>query len=349
MTENKLDRICIVMMSAVGDAVHVLPLVNAIKRHNPSSHITWVLQPGPASLVRGHPAVDEIIIFDRSKGVRAFREVISKLRAQHFDVLINLQAYLKAGIITALSGSRRRIGFDRARAPDANWLFTTERIPARGERHVQEQYFEFLELLGIEPEPAEWKLGPWDGEREWQMEFISQFDRPIAAIVVAASSVARDWAPERIAEVCDILSERYDVQPVLVGSDSPKEREVVARITSLTRSKPVSMLGSGLRKLVAIIDASALVITPDTGPLHISAALNKPVIALMGVTDSRRTGPFRRFDDLIVDTFNSPGESGPISKAKVRAAKSGDGMARITVADVVEKLEIWNERYRGKS
>ena len=349
MTDGRLDRICIVMMSAVGDTVHVLPLVNAIKRQHPSSHITWVLQPGPATLVRGHPAVDEVIVFDRSKGLRAFREVISELRARDFDVLINLQAYLKAGIITALSGTRRRIGFDRARAPDANWLFTTERIPARGERHVQEQYFEFLEQLGVEPEPAEWRLGPWDTEREWQREFMSQFDRPIAAVVVAASNAARDWAPERIAEVCDILSEQYDVQPVLVGGDSPKERDVVARIMSRTRSKPVSMLGSGLRKLVSILDASALVISPDTGPLHISVALNKPVIALMGVTDSRRTGPWRHFDDLIVDTFNDPDEPAPISKKRVSAAKSGDGMARISVADVVKKLEIWNKRYRGKS
>src|SRR5829696_3234912 len=131
MTSEKLDRICIIMMSAIGDTVHVLPVVNAIKRQRPSSHITWVLQPGPATLVRGHPAVDEIIIFDRSKGIRAFREVISELRSRQFDVLINLQVYLKAGIITALSGARRRLGFDRARARDANWLFTSERIPAR--------------------------------------------------------------------------------------------------------------------------------------------------------------------------------------------------------------------------
>ena len=344
MTGGQLDRICIVMMSAIGDTVHVLPVINAIKRQRPSSHITWVLQPGPATLVREHPAVDEIVIFDRSKGIRAFRDVISQLRARRFDVLINLQVYLKAGIITALSGTRRRLGFDRARARDANWLFTSERIPARGVRHVQDQYFEFLEQLGIDPEPAEWGLGPWDHEREWQREFVSQFDRPFAAMVVATSKVDRDWPPEKLAEVADILADQYGIQPVLVGGDSPKEREAAATIMRLTKSKPHVILGCGLRKLVSIIDASALVIAPDTGPLHMSVALNRPVISLMGSSDARRTGPWRRFHDLVIDAFHKPGETGPISSARLR-----DGMSRISVADVAGKLEIWNERYRGKS
>jgi heptosyltransferase I len=144
----ELERICIVMMSAVGDAVHVLPVINALKRRNPRCHITWVLQPGPASLVRGHPLVDEVIIFDRSKQLNAFRSVISQLRSREFDLLINLQVYFKAGIITAFSGAKRRLGFDRSRARDANWLFTTERIPPHQVQHVQDQYFEFLTSSG---------------------------------------------------------------------------------------------------------------------------------------------------------------------------------------------------------
>ena len=119
------DRICIVMMSAVGDAVHVLPVINAIKRNRPSSRITWVLQPGPASMVRGHPAVDEIILFDRSGGIASFVDVARELQARKFGLLIDLQVYFKAGIITAFSGATRRLGFDRSRARDANWLFTT--------------------------------------------------------------------------------------------------------------------------------------------------------------------------------------------------------------------------------
>jgi heptosyltransferase I len=148
-------RVAIVMLSAIGDAVHVLPVVTAIKRHAPGCHITWVLQPGPASLVRGHPAVDDIVIFDRRGGLGAFRAVARELRKRQCDLVIDLQTSLKAGIITLLSGAPVRMGFDRARAKDLNTLFTNRRIPAGRNQHVQDQYFEFLTELGIEPRPVE--------------------------------------------------------------------------------------------------------------------------------------------------------------------------------------------------
>ncbi|HEX5576724.1 MAG TPA: glycosyltransferase family 9 protein [Gemmatimonadaceae bacterium] len=338
------ERICIVMMSAVGDAVHVLPVINAIKRARPASHITWVLQPGPATLVRGHKSVDDIVLFDRTKGVKAFREVISELRSRRFDVLIDLQVYFKAGIITALSGAPRRLGFDRARARDANWLFTTERIAPHPVQHVQDQYFEFLAELGIDPEPVEWDIGPWEHERGWQREFKSRFDRPIASIVVGTSKPAKDWLPDRWARVCEILSADYGVQPVLVGGTSDRETASAAEIARLSSAAPHNALGSGLRNLVSILDASDLVIAPDTGPLHISVAVGTPVIALMGYTDPRRTGPYRRFHDLIVDAFHDPGDQGPVTMKTKE-----DRMSRITIDDVAARLAVWAERYRGKS
>jgi heptosyltransferase I len=344
MRQRSLDRICIVMMSAVGDAVHVLPVINAIKRSYPASHITWVLQAGPASLVRGHPAVDEIILFDRTKGPTAFLDISRELRRRSFDLLIDLQVYFKAGLITAMSGAKRRLGFDRARARDVNWLFTTERIPPHPMQHVQDQYFEFLATLGISPEPVTWNLGPWPDELEWQRNFVAGIDRRIASIVVATSKPEKDWLPERWAAVADILWEKYGLQPVLVGGNSERETSAAAKIVALSKSKPVSALGSGLRKLVSILDASQLVLSPDTGPLHMTVALDRPVISLIGYTDPRRTGPFRKFHDLIIDTFHEAGESGPITmKTK------SDRMSRITVADVEQRLEIWNDRYRPKS
>src|SRR5437588_12911789 len=98
MIDARFDRVCIVMMSAVGDAVHVLPLLNALKRHSPSTRLTWVLQPAPAALVRGHPHVDEIILFDRSKGWRGFNDIRRELATRQFDLVIDLQVYFKAGI-----------------------------------------------------------------------------------------------------------------------------------------------------------------------------------------------------------------------------------------------------------
>src|SRR5579859_1836273 len=177
-------RSCCVMMSAVGDAVHVLPVINALKRHDSAAHITWILQPGPATLVRGHPAVDEILLFERSRGLRAFSAIRETLASRRFDLVINLQVYFKAGIVTAFTRAPVKLGFDRARARDFNWLFTTDRIPAHPIQHVQDQYFEFLATLGVNPEPVVWNLGPWPDERPTQTEFFKRFDRPAVSLVV---------------------------------------------------------------------------------------------------------------------------------------------------------------------
>jgi heptosyltransferase I len=341
--DASLDRIGIVMMSAVGDAVHVLPVINALKRHRPGCRITWVLQPGPASLVRGHRSVDDIVVFDRSKGLRAFLDVRSGLREREFDVVIALQVYFKAGLVTAMTRSPVRLGFDRARARDLNWLFTTHRIPAHpAGQHVQDQYLEFLAELGVPAEPLAWDLGPWPSEVAWRDSFFRGFDRPVASIVVATSKPQKDWLPERWAQVCDILWDEFGLQPVLVGGQSERERGAERVILERARCRPHSALGSGLRNLVGILSGSALVLSPDTGPLHMAVALDRPVVSLMGYTNPRRTGPYRRFLDLLVDAYGDPGEAYPISMEN-----RPDRMDRITVEQVRDRIVRWSERYRG--
>jgi heptosyltransferase I len=335
-----LERVCIVMMSAVGDAVHVLPVISAIKRAKPAAHITWVLQPGPATLVRGHPLVDEIVLFDRSAGLRGFTDIRRTLRERRFDVVINLQVYFKAGIITSFTRSPVKLGFDRARARDFNWLFTTDKIAPHAMQHVQDQYFEFCEWLGVPHEHPEWGLGPWDGEREWQREFYSNIERPAVPIVVATSKPDKDWLPERWAEVCDALHEDFGLQAVLCGGRSPREEHAERVILERAKHTPVSALGSGLRKLVSIFDGAALVLSPDTGPLHISVALNRPVVSLIGYSNPKRVGPYRKFRDLMIDVYGDPGEDYPVSMEN----RTGR-MSRISVRDVLDKVERWRTAY----
>jgi heptosyltransferase I len=334
------DNICIVMMSAVGDAVHVLPVINALKRANPHTRITWVLQPAPAMLVRGHRSVDDIIVFDRARGLAAFGDVASHLAKRRFDLVINLQVYFKAGIVTVLTHAPIKLGFDRARARDLNWLFTNRKIPVGPVQHVQDQYFEFVTALGVSPEPVEWDLGPWPGERGWQRSFTSTIDRPIASIVVATSKPEKDWIPERWAEVADALHDQFGMQVVLVGGKSERELAAQRIVMEKARHKPRSELGSGLRNLVSILDASALVLSPDTGPLHMAVALDRPVISLMGYTNPKRTGPYRRFHDLIIDAYGDPGEEYPISMEN-RPGR----MNRIETRHVLDKVALWRERY----
>lgn len=335
-----MQRICIVMMSAVGDAVHVMPLIHALKRHAPAVHITWVLQPGPATLVRGHPLVDEIVLFDRSKGWQAFVDVRRALASRRFDLTIALQVYFKAGVITGFTNAPVKLGFDRARARDANWLFTTHRIAPHQGQHVQDQYFEFLDALRVPHAAPEWTLGPWDdAERDWQRTFVSGFDRPIAPLVVATSKAAKDWMPERWAEVCHVLWNDFGLQPVLVGGRSPRE---LAAEAVIMREAPMahSALGSGLRKLAGILDGAAVALSPDTGPLHLAVALRTPVISLLGYTNPKRVGPYDWSRDLMIDAYGDPGEDYPLDM-RYREHR----MERITVPDVRAMLERWRERY----
>lgn len=337
-----LDRVGIVMLSATGDVVWTLPVVNAIKRAHPNAHVTWTLHPGPATLVDGHPSVDEIVRFDRSRGWRGFRDVRRELASRPFDVVLDLQTYFKAGLVTAFARAPVKLGFDRARARDLNWLFTTHRLQPMPVRHMQDQFLEFPRALGIDPEPVTWELGPWPEEREWQREFHASFDRPVAALVIATTKPEKDWPAERWAEIADILVGRYGLQPVLVGGRSERELRAEAVIRARARHAPVSALGSGLRRLVSILDGAAVVISPDTGPMHIAAALGRPVIALMGFTNPKRTGPWRCCADLLVDAFANPGE-----RYDASAPHRPGRMQLITVADVVARLEVWRERYAG--
>jgi heptosyltransferase I len=266
------------------------------------------------------------------------------LAARPFEVVLALQVYFKAGLVTSFTRSPVKLGFDRTRARDLNWLFTTDRIPPRIGQHVQDQYFEFLETLHIPHEPVTWDLGPWEHERAWQRTFFQQFDRPIAPIVIGTSKAEKDWLPERWAQVSDVLYGDFGLQPVLVGGRSERELDAERIILDQARVPVVSALGSGLRNLVGILEGAALVLSPDTGPLHMTVALDRPVIALMGYTNPKRVGPYRRFHDLLIDAYGEPGEDYPISMEN-RPGR----MPRITVRDVLDRVERWRVAYAGAS
>lgn len=336
-------EICIVMLSALGDAVHVLPVVNALKRKWPAARITWVIQPVPYELVSNHEAVDDFIVFRRRRGLeaaRSYQQLRRDCRGRRFDLLINLQVYLKAGLITALAPAEIKLGFDRARARDMNWLFTNERIPARAMQHVQDQYFEFIEHLGVDPEPVEWRISISPEEREQQSQFFQPLGRT-CAIVVGTSKPAKNWEPERYARVIDAIETQYGLRTVLVGGPSPIEQEAAERIMKAARIKPVHALGNDIRRLIYLLDGAALVISPDTGPLHIARALDKPVIGLYGYTNPKRYGPYRKYTDLVVDGYaRHAGEDYPLSMEY-----RPEGMQRVSVEAVLEKVGLAITKY----
>src|SRR5476649_2277049 len=130
------------------------------------------------------------------------------------------------------------------------------------------------------------------------------------------------------------------MQPLLVGGQSPRKEHAARVILERASHKPVSSLGSGLRKLVSIFDGAAVVLSPDTGPLHISVALNRPVVSLIGYSNPKRVGPYRKFRDLMIDVYGEPGEDYPVNMEN----RSGR-LPRISVRDVLDKVELWRTRY----
>ena len=337
------QEVCIVMLSAIGDAVHVLPVANALKRAWPETRITWVIQPGPHALVRGHPAVDEFIVFHRRPGLgawRPFAEFARAVRGRRFDLLLGLQVYFKAGFLTALAPAEVKLGFDRARARDLQWLVTNARIQAHVPQHVQDQYLEFARFLGVDPEPVTWDLRLTDAERDVQAAFFGALGEPAMAVVVGTSDPRKNWTVEGYARVLDEAEHRHGLRAVLVGGPSRAERALAAAVLAKTSARVMDALGDDIRKLLWIVDGSALTLSPDTGPLHVSRAVRTPVVGLFGRTNPKRTGPYRAYGELVVDGYaECPGEDYPLEHTY------RDGMKRITADMVLEKVALAVRRY----
>ncbi len=328
------------MLTALGDAVRVLPVVNALKRQNPAPRITWVLQPGPAMLIRGHPAVDEIVVFDRARGWRAFLDYRRAMRGRHFDVVLGLQSYLKAGILTALTPGIVKLGYDRARAHDFNWMFTNRTIPPHPSQHVQDEFLEFVTALGLPAEPVEWKLAPTAEERARAHALLQGAEGPLVGLVLASTGSDRCWVAERWAEVATALRVECGARCVLLGGTTPYEEETARAITATTTAAPIDTRGSGLRVLLALLESSDIVIAPDTGPLHMAVAMDVPVVGLYGYTNPKRAGPYRKFGELLVDVYGNPGEDYRAARAYRRGR-----MANITVTEVVARTKLALDRY----
>ncbi len=332
-------EVAIVMLTAVGDVVHVLPVVNSLRAAWPDVRITWIVQPGPHGLVAGHPGVDEFILFDRKKGWRAFRDVRDATRGKRFDLVLALQDYLKAGLITALLRAPRKLGLDRGRARDLNWLFTTEQLPPRGRRHTQDQYLEFVEQLGV-PAKLDWAgLGPTAEEAGRYAPLLPPHGGPTVAMVIGTSRPAKEWPEERYAELVDRLHAELGARSILVGGRSAREEAAAARIAALARHPPLDLREWDLRRVAYLLDRADVAVSPDTGPLHIAVALGTPSVALIGYTNPRRVGPYR-FQELMVDAYGDPGEEYGFDSG-YREGR----MERIGVDEVLEKVRLALDRY----
>lgn len=325
-----------VLLTGLGDVVHGLPVVNALKAAYPDSHITWVVEPMPAGILRHHPSVDRVVVFHKARGWRGVVELARELRSQRFDLTLNLNVYFKSIWPTLLSRAPRRVGFGRDRASDGVWLTATEPLPRRPRRHTQDMFLEFLDHLEVPAEPLEWRIPFTPEEDEAAAAFFAPLgDRPVVTLIAASASRRKDWLADRYAEVADALVADFDCRVVLAGGPGAREQGIAREIVERSAVEPVWALGDSIRRLAWILRGSALVIAPDTGPLHVARALGVPVVGLFGHTNPWRVGPYRWCEDLWIDRYTEPGTAPDPSHNDPRLGR----MEAITTAEVLERVE----------
>jgi heptosyltransferase I len=173
-------RICIVLLTGLGDVVLGLPIVNAIKRAWPTSHITWIVEPMPSGILRPHPSVDEVIVYHKKRGMKGVQQLRRDLAGRHFDITLNFNIYFKSVWPTVLSSAPRRIGFGRDRARDGVWFSANEHLPSGPRAHTQDMFLEFLDVLEIPREPMQWLIPLTENEQlEKDAFFQALQDRPL--------------------------------------------------------------------------------------------------------------------------------------------------------------------------
>jgi heptosyltransferase I len=329
-------HLCVVLLTGLGDVIHGLPIVNAIRRARPDCRITWVAEPMPASVLEPHPAIDRVVVFHKKEGLRGVQQLRRDLGGERFDITLDFNIYFKSVFPVLFSGAPVRVGFDRGRARDGVWLFNNRHLEANPRAHTQDMFLEFLDVLGIpRPDPLEWRLVLTAEEQLAQDRFFAEYGgRPIAAVVPASANARKDWVPERYVELVDRLDREFGLLPMLLGGPGTRETEVARLVAEGALTDVVWAMGDGVRRLLWLIERSRIVIAPDTGPVHIARALGVPVVGLYGHTNPWRVGPYRAFQDLWVDRYNQPDETPDASRATPKHGR----MDLITTDDVIERV-----------
>jgi ADP-heptose:LPS heptosyltransferase len=291
-------RVLIVLLGAIGDVVRALPLLGRIRRAWPDAHIAWAVEPKSEPILRGHPWLDDLVVYDRRHAPWSFPRFLVTVRAGRYDLVLDLQRHLKSGVTALVSGARERIGFARENAKEHNYLFTTRRLEAQPNLRLKlMQYQQFADALGIAPAPIEFGLAPGAEERARAAEMLGDSPRPLLGVILGSSWPSRIYFPEQTAAVIRMLAESANgsgqaLFPVLIGG--PDETALAADVMrKLGSLRALNLAGrTTLRDLVAIFSECAAAFGPDSGPMHIAAAVGCPVVSLWGATAAERSAPW---------------------------------------------------------
>ncbi len=284
--------LCLFRLSAIGDVTHILPVIHTLKKVWPQTEITWVIGRLEYQLVKSLPGI-EFVVFDKGDGWRAYSKLRRQLRGRQFDVLLMMQAALRASIASLFISAKIKLGFDRQRAVDFQWLFSNHRISGDNRVHVLDGFFQFLEAVGINEKQLNWDLPLPDND----LDYAKSINHGEKYVVINPCSSARknnwrNWPEERYAKVADYLNSK-NLKTVLTGGPSATELEFGKNISSQCKSDLTNLIGeTSLGELLALLKGAEFVIAPDTGPAHMATVVDTPVIGLYASSNPTRTGPY---------------------------------------------------------
>ncbi|HEY5971378.1 MAG TPA: glycosyltransferase family 9 protein [Pseudoxanthomonas sp.] len=340
--------LCLLRLSALGDVTHVVPLVRTLQRAWPQTRLHWVIDKAGHKLLEG---LDGVVFhtYDKKSGLAGMRALRAELPANGFDALLQMQVALRANVLSGFIPARRRIGYDRARSKDLHGLFVNERIPDHPGIHVLDAIGSFCEPLGLEQTQVAWNLPVPGAARKWAQAQWADDGTPTLMISPCSSHVRRNWYPDRYAAVADHAAAK-GWRIVLCGGRSELERDTTDAIVAAMRAPALDLVGKDtLKQLPALLERADLVMTPDSGPMHIANAMGSKVLGLHAPSNPARSGPYSDIR-YCVDRYDAAARKflgKPASELKWGTKIEFDGvMELIGVNDAIAAFERYEHDHR---
>jgi len=287
---NAPSSLCLLRTSAIGDVTHVVPLVHTLQQAWPQASLTWVVGKLERKLVGDLPGV-KFITFDKAAGWAGMRAVHAELQGRRFDALLQMQVALRSNLLSLGIKADQRIGYDRARSKDLHGLVINKRIPVRSDEHVLDAIGSFCEPLGLKQSQVHWNIPIPDEAQAWAAEQLPG-DAPTLLVSPTSSHALRNWRAERYAAVIDHATAR-GWRVALVGGPSAGERAMADAVLTSCRRQPMDLTGKDtLKKLMAMLGRARLLLTPDSGPMHMANAAGTRVLGLHAASNPDRSGPY---------------------------------------------------------
>jgi heptosyltransferase I len=342
---NAPERVCLLRLSAIGDTCHVVPLLRRLRLAWPATHFTWIIGRLEARLMSLVPDV-EFIIVDKRADRAAQRALARELRRRSWDVVLHLQVALRASRVARQLRAPVKLGFDRARARELQWLFTNARIAPRTREHVADSFQGFADTLGVPPCPLDFSLPLTDEAQDYARRLVPDGAR-VLAVSPCSSHTLRNWSAERYAAVIEAAHRDHGLATILCGGPSPTEAAMAAAIRNACRVPVIDQTGKDtLPQMQALLSRATVLLTPDSGPAHMGTAAGVPVVGLYAATNPARSGPYfsRRWCvDRYAEAARKFLKREPEELPWTRKIEQPGVMDLVTVDDVLERFAALRE------